>query len=267
MNRGAHAASPCAAVVLDGMAYRYPGESAGALHGIDLTVRQCEVVAIIGPSGAGKSTLLTLLDGRLRGWQGRAIVLGHSLDPRRAPPRRVRAETAFIFQEFALVDRASVARNVLNGRLGQTPVLASLFGRFNARDRQAVEEALRDTGILDLADKRADQISGGQRQRVGIARALAQEPRLMLADEPVSSLDPARAEAVLRLLTDAARARRATLIFSSHQPGLATAVADRIVALKEGRIALDLPAHQLDEASLADLYGDGERPAPLRLVG
>lgn len=256
-----------APVVLAGVAHRYPGDRSGALAGVDLTVWAGEVVALVGPSGAGKSTLLALLDGRLRGWRGRAAVLGRALDPRRAPPRAFRAEIGFVFQEFALVDRASVRQNVLNGRLGRTPVLASLLGQFRAEDHAAVEAALRDTGILDLADKRADQLSGGQRQRVGIARALAQEPRLMLADEPVSSLDPARARAILGLLVDTARARRATLIFSSHQPDLALGVADRVVALKAGRIALDAPAGHVSAAALAALYRDDLRPVALSLAG
>jgi len=224
------------AIALDAILHRYPGEAAPALAGLDLTVAAGEVVALTGPSGAGKSTLLALIDGRLRGWQGRARVLGRPLDPARAPARAVRALTGFVFQDFALVDRLSARRNVLNGRLGRVPVLASLIPRFGPEDHEAAEAALADTGILDLADRRADRLSGGQRQRVAIARALAQEPRLMLADEPVASLDPANAEALLDLLTRTARARGATLVFSAHQPALAARFADRTLAMAGGRI-------------------------------
>ena len=270
MTRPAHQ-QPGPAARLQGVAHRYPGERAGALDGIDLTVAAGEVVALVGSSGAGKSTLLTLLDGRLRDWQGGAEVLGHRLDARRPPKRALRAEVGFVFQEFALIDRATVRQNVLNGRLGRVPVLASLLGRFGDADHEAALAAMSDTGIAELADKRADQLSGGQRQRVGIARALAQEPRLLLADEPVASLDPARAEAILTLLAASARRRGATLVFSSHQPAIAAAVADRVVALRAGRVVLDAPPRQLSDAALAPVYAAeqpaAEPPVETRLAG
>ncbi len=242
------------AAVLTGVAHRYAGERAGSLEGIDLVLRRGERVALIGPSGAGKSTLLTLLDGRLRGWRGGAMVLEHALDPRRRPPRALRAEIGFVFQEFALVEQASVRQNVLNGRLGRTSPLASLFGRFTPADHAAAETAMADAGIAELAEKRADRLSGGQRQRVAIARCLAQEPRLILADEPISNLDPVRAKSVLGLLADAAGRHGATLVFSSHQPDVALRLADRVVALKDGRIAHDGPPESVDRERLAALY-------------
>ena len=261
------AAQPFAAV-LAGVSHRYAGDRQGSLDGIDLALERGAAVALIGPSGAGKSTLLTLLDGRLRGWQGAAVVLDHALDPRHPPERARRADTGFIFQEFALVERATIRQNVLNGRLGRTRPLASLFGRFTQADHAATEAAMRDAGILEFADKRVDRLSGGQRQRVAIARCLAQEPRLILADEPVSNLDPVRAESVLRLLGATARSRGATLVFSSHQPDLATRFADRIVALKDGRIAFDDAPSELSPERLGEIYAD-EHPAAaaLRLVG
>jgi len=243
-------------VLATGLVHRYGGARRGALAGLDLAVERGEVVALVGPSGAGKSTLLTLLDGRLRGWQGAATVLGRALDPDRAPDRARRAEVGFVFQEFALVERASVWRNVLNGRLGRTDPLASLFGRFTAADEAATEAALTDTGIAELRDRRVDQLSGGQRQRVAIARCLAQEPRLVLADEPVSNLDPLRSERILRLLADTARRRGATLIFSSHQPDLAGLVADRVVALRDGRVVFDGLPHCLTATELDAIYRD-----------
>lgn len=257
------------AVVLTGVSHRYHGERQGSLSGIDLMLRRGERLALIGPSGAGKSTLLALLNGQLRGWRGGAVVLAEALDPRRTPSRELRAEVGFIFQEFALVEQASVRRNVLNGRLGRARPLASLFGRFTEADHAAVEAAMDDAAIAELAEKRADRLSGGQRQRVAIARCLAQEPRLILADEPISNLDPVRAEAVLRLLGEAAAHRQATLIFSSHQPSVALRFAGRVVALKDGRIAYDGPPEGLDRDRLASIYADvpeGEGRS-LRLVG
>ncbi len=248
-----------AAVLTTGLVHVYAGSGTGALSGVDLAVAPGEVVALVGSSGAGKSTLLTLLDGRLRGWKGAASVLGRPLSPDRPPARRGRADVGFIFQEFALVERASVARNVLNGRLGRADPFGSLFGRFNAADEAAVEAALVDTGIADLSDRRVDQLSGGQRQRVAIARCLAQEPRLILADEPVSSLDPLRSQRILSLLAATARERRAALIFSSHQPDLAAQVADRIVAMRGGSVVFDGAPDRLARDALGSIYR--EEPA------
>ena len=257
-----------AAVVLAGVSHRYAGDREGSLDGIDLAIERGAVVALIGSSGAGKSTLLTLLDGRLRGWRGAAVVLEHALDARHAPEREQRADVGFIFQEFALVERATVRQNVLNGRLGRTRPFRSLFGRFTDVDHVAAEMAMRDAGIIELADKRADRLSGGQRQRVAIARCLAQEPRLILADEPVSNLDPVRAESVLRLLGATAKRRGATLIFSSHQPDLASRFADRIIALKDGRVAFDDAPSELTPERLGEIYaGEIRADAALRLVG
>jgi phosphonate transport system ATP-binding protein len=241
-------------VLASGLVHRYGSGGHGALAGVDLAVERGEVVALVGPSGAGKSTLLTLLDGRLRGWQGAASVLGRALRHDRPPDRARRAEVGFVFQEFALVERASVRRNVMNGRLGRTDPLASLFGRFTAADESAADAALNDTGIAEFRDRRVDQISGGQRQRVAIARCLAQEPQLILADEPVSNLDPMRSERILRLLADTARRRGATLIFSSHQPDLAGLVADRIVAMRHGRVVFDGPPTRLTATELRAIY-------------
>ena len=195
-------------------------------------------------------------------------MLGRPLSPRGTLPREIRARTGFVFQDFALVDRATVRQNVLNGRLGRTDILSSLLGRFSAQDQQAVDRALADTGIAELAERRADQLSGGQRQRVAIARCLAQNPDLILADEPISNLDPRTAGDMLALLARVARDRGATLVFTSHQPELAAKHADRIVALKAGRIAFDGPAADLNARDLDRIYGTRDlAPASLRLVG
>ncbi|MFC0159220.1 phosphonate ABC transporter ATP-binding protein [Mameliella alba] len=221
---------------------------------VSLMVPAGESTALLGPSGAGKTTLLALLDGRLRGWRGRVSVLGAPLHPDQAPPRGSRPDVGFVFQEFALVERATVLRNVLNGRLGRmSPLRAALWSPL-PRDLAVARAALSDCGIADLAERRVDSLSGGQRQRVAIARCLAQEPRLILADEPVSNLDPARAAEILTLLTGAARARGATVLFSSHQPDLARRFADRIVGMRDGRIAFDVVVGDLSDVATADLY-------------
>ncbi|MGR3632504.1 MAG: phosphonate ABC transporter ATP-binding protein [Limimaricola soesokkakensis] len=246
------------AVQIDDLNFAHPGSDFPALERISLGISTGESVALLGPSGAGKTTLLTLLDGRLQGWRGRASVLDAPLDPDRPPHRARRPDTGFVFQEYALVERSSVLRNVLNGRLGRMSSLRALFGSPAAHDLKAALAALADCGIADLAERRVDSLSGGQRQRVAIARCLAQEPRLILADEPVSSLDPARAAEVLALLTNAARARGATAMFSSHQPSLARRFARRIIGMSGGRIVFDVPTSELSEDATEDLYRDTE---------
>ncbi len=253
-----------AAAEIEDLSFAHPGASLPALERVSLAIPAGESVALLGASGAGKTTLLALLDGRLRGWRGRAAVLGTPVDPDRPPPRAHRADTGFVFQEFALVERSSVLRNVLNGRLGRMSPLRAILGSPTPRDLEVARAALTDCGIADLADRRVDSLSGGQRQRVAIARCLAQEPRLILADEPVSNLDPTRAGEVLSLLTGAAQARGATALFSSHQPDLAQRFAQRIIGIKGGRIAFDVPACELNDQATADLYRDAE---PLPGVG
>jgi phosphonate transport system ATP-binding protein len=242
--------------------HRFAGQPGWVLDIADLQVRQGERIALIGASGAGKTTLLTLIDGRLRGWGGEAWVLGHRLRPNAAPPRAQRRETGFVFQEYALVEPASVRQNVLNGRLGRAHPLWSLAGHFAGEDAAAAMRAMADVGIADLAERRVDRLSGGQRQRVAIARCLAQDPRLILADEPVGNLDPANAEAILARLADHAKTHGATLIVSSHQPRLAAPFVDRFVALDRGRIAFDGPPDALKDVELRSIYDEAARRQP-----
>lgn len=247
------------AVVINDLDFRHPDGDGPALAIPELRIPHGQRVALIGASGAGKSTLLRLLDGRLRGWRGSCAVLGHQLDPARRPPRDWRRSTGFVFQEFALVERETVHRNVRNGRLGYAPPLLSLLGRFGPSDGIAVDRAIEDVGMQDYVERRVDRLSGGQRQRVAIARCLAQEPTLVLADEPISNLDPVTAEDILALLRDGAAARGATLVVSSHQPQLVGRYVDRIVALDGGRIVFDDPPDRLGESRLTDIYGDSTR--------
>ncbi|WP_050605681.1 phosphonate ABC transporter ATP-binding protein [Ruegeria sp. 6PALISEP08] len=240
--------------------------SAAALTDVSLSVQPGESVALLGPSGAGKSTMLALLDGRLSGWQGEAQVLGKPLLATGIPSREDRANTGFVFQEFALVDRQSVYQNVMNGRMGRMNIWSSLWGRFREEDHMCVTRALQDTGLSDLASRRADQLSGGQRQRVAIARCLAQEPELILADEPVSNLDPAHAERILSLITSSARSRGIGVIFSSHQPDLSRRFAERIIGLRDGVVLFDKPSAQLTSGDIDELYHGASVTSGLRVV-
>lgn len=253
-------------IKIEGFAFSYPGAVRETLSIPEISVCAGERVALIGRSGAGKSTLLRMLDGRVRGWQGSVEVLGVPLAPLSPPPRSLRCDVGFIFQEFALVEQATVFQNILNGRLGRTDVLSSLLGRFTQHDRHASWHAMHDVSIDDHAEQRVDQLSGGQRQRVAIARCLAQQPKLILADEPVSNLDPATARSVLELLSSCARQRGVTLLVSSHQPELARDFVERIIALDGGRIVYDGPSAELDDERLKQIYGDATNGSKLELV-
>lgn len=247
--------APTPHVRLSAIKFAYPGCAANVLDIDTLTIETGEHVALIGATGAGKTTLLKLMDGRLFGWSGRAEVLGSVLSPRWRPPRRWQANVGFVFQDFALIERATVYENVRIGRLGRAHPILSLAGWFNEHDTTAVEGAISDVGLQDLAEQRVDRLSGGQRQRVGVARCLAQEPRILIADEPISNLDPTSAEKILGLLKACAQARGATLIISSHQPKLVAGFVDRVVGLKQGRIVFEQHAGALTPNQLADLYG------------
>jgi phosphonate transport system ATP-binding protein len=188
-------------------------------------------------------------------------VLGKRLLSSRRPPREERRRIGMIFQGFALVERASVFDNVLFGRLGHAHPLLSLIGRFSERDRDIAGAAVREVGLTGQLNQRADALSGGQRQRVAIARVLAQEPEIILADEPVSNLDPALTDDILGLLTAASERRGATLIMALHQPRLAVAHAGRVIGVSDGRIVVDEAAARLSDAALRAVYG---RPFAIR---
>jgi phosphonate transport system ATP-binding protein len=241
------------ALTLDGIEVRYPGAERAALSVDHLAIARGERVAVVGPSGSGKTTLLRLLNGTLTPERGEIFVLGRRLG--RRPPREQRRRIGMIFQDFALVQRASVYDNVLFGRLGYAHPWLSLIGRFSEQDRDIAGAAVREVGLLDQLEQRADALSGGQRQRVAIARDLAQEPEIILADEPVSNLDPALTDDILGLLTKASERRGATLVMALHQPRLAVAHAGRVIGVGDGRIVLDEPSPQLSDAALREIYG------------
>ncbi|MEM5469788.1 MAG: phosphonate ABC transporter ATP-binding protein [Paracoccaceae bacterium] len=252
-------------VHIEDLSYFHTGAQTPSIDQLSLDIAEGECVALLGPSGAGKTTLLTLLDGRLRNWLGQVSVLGTDFDPVCSLPLSKRADTGFVFQEFGLVERSTVIRNVLNGRLGRMPFWRALRGKASDLDLEVALAALGNCAIADLAERRVDTLSGGQRQRVAIARCLAQEPRLILADEPVSNLDPARAEDILSLLKSAAQARGATTVFSSHQPDLARRFADRIIGMRNGRIAFSVRPQELSEDATSALYGDAQNSSSAKL--
>lgn len=207
------------------------------LDGVSLEVNAGEVVALLGASGAGKTTLFRGI-ARLEPLDSGEIWLAgeplHSLSG--TALSRARREASLVFQQFNLVRRLSALDNVLAGRLGRVALWRAALRRFSSADRQRALAALDRVGLLAQAYQRADTLSGGQQQRVAIARALAQESHLLLADEPVASLDEANAQRVLALLRDLAQERGLAVLTSLHQPDLAAAYATRVVRLADGRI-------------------------------
>ena len=227
-----------------------------ALKDLDLEIGDGEFVVIVGLSGAGKSTLVRAINGLVPLTAGRLQVNEFDVTTlNRQQLRALRSQIGMIFQGFNLVDRTSVLRNVLMGRLHHVPTWRTLIGAYPDEDVQIAARALERVEILDKAWVRASNLSGGQRQRVGIARALAQEPRIVLADEPVASLDPPTSHVVMRYLQQISRELGITTIVNLHFLDLATAYADRIIGLRDGALVFDGPGTDADEQTFRDIYG------------
>lgn len=240
------------AIAMRGVGTRYPG-GVTALEPLSLTIAPGEFVALVGASGAGKSTLLRTLNGLVTATSGEVVIDGVTLSPHTR--RAIRARTGMIFQQFNLVGRLNVITNVLTGRLSHRRGLASLLHRFPREDFDIAHGALERVGLTDKAWERADRLSGGQQQRVGIARALAQQPRLILADEPVASLDPGTSVEILDLLSAINRGDGVTIVVSLHQPEYVRRYASRVIGLRRGTVVFDGPPAAMDDGMLATLYG------------
>ncbi|MGD9098033.1 MAG: phosphonate ABC transporter ATP-binding protein [Desulfobacterales bacterium] len=232
-----------------------------ALDDINLAIDKGQMVALLGPSGSGKSTLLRHLSGLVVGDRralccvtvmGRDIQKDGSLCP---GVRGLRARVGFIFQQFNLVERLSVLTNVLAGRLGRMPLWRSLPRWFTAEERQEALKALERVGIAEHALKRAGNLSGGQQQRAAIARALVQKAEIILADEPIASLDPHASHLVMQNLSQINQEDGVTVLVSLHQVDFALAYCTRVVALKDGRVHYDGAAASCSQAKLREIYG------------
>lgn len=234
----------------------YPG-GVRALVEVDAAFSPGEFVVIVGLSGAGKSTLLRTLNGLVKPTAGDVLLFGESIV--QASPARLRAlrrDVGMIFQAFHLVKRATVLHNVLAGRVGHTPPWRTFFGLWSRRDVEVAWACLERVGLADKAYVRADRLSGGQQQRVGIARALAQEPKVLLADEPVASLDPRTARGIMQDLKRIQQDEGILTIVNLHSIELAQEFADRIIALRDGRIVFDGPASDVTAETLGAIYGE-----------
>jgi phosphonate transport system ATP-binding protein len=228
-----------------------------ALDDVSFEVREGQFVALIGLSGSGKSTLLRCINRLIEPTAGRIIWRGQDItqvDDEEI--RLLRRRFGMIFQQFNLVKRSKVITNVLAGRLGYINPLFSLFNYFPASDRERALKSLERVGIRDQAYKRASELSGGQQQRVGIARALMQNPEVILADEPVSSLDPATSHSVMKYLQLLNKEDGLTVISSLHFLSLARTYADRVIALKDGLLEFDGPPSEIDGVRFKEIYGE-----------
>jgi phosphonate transport system ATP-binding protein len=244
-----------ATVELNDVTKRY-GEDTVALRDVSLVVEEGEFVILLGPSGAGKSTLLRVLNGLTQPTEGTVSVEG------RDPVSGVGADVGMVFQMHYLIESSSAYRNAMTGALSRTGTIRSFLSMYDQPDKRAGLEALDTVGLFDQAEQRAGSMSGGQKQRVGIARALVQDPELLLADEPVSSLDPKAARDVMRYLKRAATDRGLTTVTSLHQVNIAREFGDRFVGLRDGEVVFDGDADDLTMEKVDDIYyGAGDSTA------
>jgi phosphonate transport system ATP-binding protein len=228
-----------------------------ALTRVTFEVPAGQVVGLIGPSGAGKSSLIRCVNRLVEPTGGKVFLNGSEITGiGRGDLRRVRRRIGMIFQEYALVERLTVMENVLSGRLGYVPFWRSFLRRFPQTDIDKAFGLLDRVGLTLHADKRADALSGGQRQRVGIARALEQDPELLLIDEPTASLDPKTSRQIMRLICEICRERNLPAIINIHDVLLAQMFVDRIIGLRAGEVVFDGPPEALDNASLTQIYGE-----------
>jgi len=232
-----------------------------ALDNVSFEVPDGEFLAVIGLSGSGKSTLLRCINRLIEPTEGQ--ILWNGEDVTKASPeemRRIRRKIGMVFQQFNLVHRSKVITNVLAGRLGYINPAWSFLNRFPKADMEKAIKQLERVGIADKANQRADELSGGQQQRVGIARALMQDPEMILADEPVASLDPVLAHSIMKHLEDINDNDGVTVLCSLHFLDLVHRYADRVVALNEGKLVFEGLPSEIDDQKFKDIYGrDAER--------
>ncbi len=227
-----------------------------ALKDVNFKVEDGEFLAVIGLSGSGKSTLLRCINRLIEPTSGK--VIWTDIDVTAAPLselRKIRRQIGMVFQQFNLVKRSSVLMNVLSGRLGYVSPYQSLFNYFSQADHQLAMENLEQIGLADKAHVRADSLSGGQQQRVGIARALMQDPKLILADEPVASLDPVLAHSILKYLEQMNKERKITVLCSLHFLDLVHRYATRAIALKDGQLVFQGLPKEIDDKQFKAIYG------------
>ena len=227
-----------------------------ALHDVSLSLRRGEFVTVIGPSGAGKSTFLRCINRLIDASEGSIVFDGREITSmNKRQMREARRDIGMIFQHYNLVHRATAIENVLQGRLGYLSNFRGIFGLYSEEDKRSAFELLDKMGLAEFAHQRADQLSGGQQQRVGIARALVQDPLLMLCDEPIASLDPKSSRVTMEMLRWVSDELGVACLVNLHQVDYAIEYSDRIVALKKGVKVFDGTPDELDAKTISDIYG------------
>ena len=227
-----------------------------ALHDVSLSLRRGEFVTVIGPSGAGKSTFLRCINRLIDASEGSIVFDGREITSmNKRQMREARRDIGMIFQHYNLVHRATAIENVLQGRLGSLSNFRGIFGLYSEEDKRSAFELLDKMGLAEFAYQRADQLSGGQQQRVGIARALVQDPLLMLCDEPIASLDPKSSRVTMEMLRWVSDELGVACLVNLHQVDYAIEYSDRIVALKKGVKVFDGTPDELDAKTISDIYG------------
>jgi len=227
-----------------------------AVDDVSFEVPAGQFLAVIGLSGSGKSTLLRCINRLIEPTEGK--ITWDGIDVTNAPQeelRRIRRRIGMVFQHFNLVRRSKVITNVLAGRLGYVNPAFSLINRFPAKDMEKALAQLKRVGLEEKAESRADELSGGQQQRVGIARALMQDPQMILADEPVASLDPVLAHGIMQYLEDINKNDGVTVLCSLHFLDLVHRYADRVIALNDGKLMFEGPPKEIDDAMFKEIYG------------
>jgi len=249
------------AVRVEGLSKVFP-DGVRALDGVSLAVEEGEFLAVLGLSGSGKSTLLRCINRLIDPTEGRVWIFGREITAAQGRElRAIRAAIGMIFQQFNLVRRHSVLQNVLSGALGRSGLLSSLLLHFSDEERRRARACLERVGLEGREESRADALSGGQQQRVAVARALMQQARLVLADEPVASLDPALRHSVMRHIEALNREEGMTVLCSLHDLDLVQRYATRVVALKEGQLVFEGRPEAFDGDTFRRIYGHDAEPA------
>ena len=229
--------------------------STKALDDVSFSVEKGEFVSIIGPSGAGKSTILRCINRLIDATDGNIIYDGDDiLSLGKRDLRRVRTKTGMIFQHYNLVDRLSVIENVLHGRLGQKSAISGMLGSYSETEKEKAFSILNELGLAEQAYKRCDALSGGQKQRVGIARAIMQEPKLILCDEPIASLDPKASKTIMDHLSQINQKQKITCIVNLHQVEVAMKYSQRILGVSSGKIVCDGTPEELTKKKIHEIY-------------
>lgn len=241
-------------IALENVGVTYPG-GLQAISEVTIDIQPGEMVCVIGPSGAGKSTLIRTINGLNPVSSGQVKVGPHQIDQLKGRSlRRARGDIGMIFQSFNLAERVDVLGNVLVGRFAHTPVWRSVLGLHTAEDKELAQRALESVNLLEKAQAKATALSGGQKQRVAIARALTQQPKILLADEPIASLDPPTAHSVMRDIQKINREQGISVVVNLHQLDMVKKYTDRIIGMRDGKVVFDGPTTTATQADFEAIY-------------